>query len=391
MHLKAFVIILLGLAGMACAAPEVRETAPGPATTLDSGWIDALAQAVGDRRVLQLGESGHGMAETYKLKTDIVRRMHQRHGFDVLAVEGGLAECWVTAQNLAAWSAEQSMRACFWGAWSSEEAEELFEYLRSAAASRRPLRLVGFDNSPTSMAFLQWLESNPGTPPALLAAERDFIRLFDVTPEEEEEPMAPVQARAVANYRQAYAALEDPGLRMIVADRLATLDFDPDNFSREVFERTREQRMAANLLQHIADNPGSRVMVWAHNAHVSHAYSGFIGGVERQGEFVHRALGDQSYSVGIYPLAGRGYAWFINQEYELRAPRAGSLESQLAQLPGNPVFLDLRGADARAQPWTRQQVVSFEWGLNEQVIVPAQMYDGLLLIREVTPITRSLD
>ena len=180
-------------------------------------------------------------------------------------------------------------------------------------------------------------------------------------------------------------------LALIIEDRLATLEFDPADFDRAAFERLREQRMAVNLLRHIQREPEARIIVWAHNAHVAHAYSKFVGGVRRQGEFVHSALGDAGYTLGIYALGGRGYAWFINQDYDLRPPEAGSLEARLATLQGDPVFLDLRGAAATQHPWIRQPVKSFEWGLNEQLIVPAEMYDGLLLIREVTPITRPGD
>lgn len=192
-------------------------------------------------------------------------------------------------------------------------------------------------------------------------------------------------------YRRAYQELDDPMLAMIIEDRLATLDFDPADFDRMAFERERERRMAVNLLRHLQREPGARVIVWAHNAHIAHAYSDFVGDVQRQGEFVHSVLGDESYTVGIYPLSGQGYAWFINQDYEIRPPQPDSLEARLAQIPGDPVFLDLHGAAAQQHPWTRQPVMSFEWGLNEQLIVPAEMYDGLLLIRAVTPITRGVD
>ena len=390
--MKTHPLVLIAVACSIAACATVPEPTPAPpvAPPAPAEWQERIAAAADGRRVLQLGESGHGMAETYLLKTELVRYLHRNHGFDLLAVEGGLAECWVASQRLQEWSARQSMDACFWGAWGSEEAQALFEYLRGAAASGRPLRLVGFDNSPTSRAFLRWVETTPGLPPALLAAERDFINLFDAG-RDDDEPMATAQARAVANYRRAYAELEDDELRMIVADRLGTLDFDPEDFDRELFELIREERMAANLLLHVQRNPGSRVIVWAHNAHIAHAYSHFVGGVPRQGEFVHEALGERSYTVGIYPLRGRGYAWFVDQEYDLRPPEPGSLEARLAELQGNPVFLDLHSAEARAMPWTREAVVSFEWGLNEQVIVPVEMYDGLLLIREVSPITRGGD
>lgn len=388
MQNNVILVVLLAVLGGGCAA-----TAPAPGTPQAGhapAWLQSLTKAVGDRRLLQLGESGHGMAETYLLKTEIVRHLHEQHGFDVLAVEGGLAECWVAAQRLVDWPAEQSMRACFWGAWASEEAEALFEYLRAAAVAGRPLRLVGFDNSPTSGAFQGWIEATPGLPPALGRAEQDFLRIFSGE-FEGEAGLAEVRARAVLSFEEAYAAVTDPMLTMIIEDRLGTLDFDPAEFDRAAFERARERRMAVNLLRHVQREPEARIIVWAHNAHVAHAYSKFVGDVPRQGEFVRSALGDSIYTLGIYPLAGRGYAWFINQEYDLRPPETGSLEARLAALRGDPVFLDLRGAAAQQHPWVRQPVTSFEWGLNEQVIVPAEMYDGLLLIREVTPITRPAD
>lgn len=372
------------LVGCATARPVESPAAQAPA------WLESLTAAVGNRRLLQLGESGHGMAETYRLKTEIVRHMHERHGFDVLAVEGGMAECWVAAQHIAEWSAAKSMRACFWGAWASEEAEALFEYLRAAAAAGRPLRLVGFDNSPTSGAFSDWIEATPGLPSSLGRAEQDFLRIFTGDFEGEAD-LAQLQARAAANYRAALAAVTDPMLALVVEDRLATLEFDPAKFDGAAFEQLRERRMAVNLLRHIQREPEARIIVWAHNAHVAHAYSKFVGGVPRQGEFIHGALGEAGYTLGIYPFGGRGYAWFINQEYDLMVPEDGSLEARLAELGGNPVFLDMRAASAERHPWIRQPVKSFEWGLTEQVIVPAEMYDGLLLVREVTPITRPVD
>lgn len=386
MSTRAAIIILLAASSFACASREVV----GPRVGATPAWLQSLTEAVGDRRLLQLGESGHGMAETYRLKTEIVRHLHEQHGFNVLAVEGGIAECWVAAQRLVEWTAEQSMQACFWGAWASEEAEALFEYLRSAAAAGRPMRLVGFDNSPTSRAFSGWIEATPSLPPTLGSAEQGFLRIFAGN-FGGEETLAAVRRRAAADFQAALAATTDPVLAMIIEDRLATLEFDPADFDRAEFERRREQRMAVNLLRHIQREPDARIIVWAHNAHVAHAYSKFMGGARRQGEFVHSALGDAGYTLGIYPLGGRGYAWFINQDYDLRSPEAGSLEARLAALPGDPVFLDLRGTAVQRHPWLRQPVVSFEWGLNEQQIVPAEMYDGLLLIREVTPITRSGD
>lgn len=384
MVFRITILVVIGLGMGACtfqdSAPRAEETT--------SAWMTEFIDAVGDHRVVQLGESGHGMAETYQLKTQTVRHLHREHGFDLLAVEGGFAECWVAARQLAEWSPRASMKACFWDAWASDEAEALFQYLQAAASANRPLRLVGFDNAPTSRAFQDWLDGSPELPEALRRAETDFQVIMSGKLDDAEVLRA-YQKRAQESYLDVVHELESPMLRAIVEDRLATLDFDASQFDWQTFERVRERRMAANLLHHLENNPTSRVIVWAHNAHIAHAYSQFVDSVERQGEIIHRALGRDAYSLGIYALEGRGYAWFMNDEYDLVTPPQDSLERRLATSDGDPVFLDFRDAPMPEYGWIHEPVMSLEWGLNPQEIVPSRMYDGVLLIRKVSPISRT--
>ena len=43
---------------------------------------------------MQLGESGHGVREFNLAKVRLIRFLHEEMGFDVLAFESGLFECW---------------------------------------------------------------------------------------------------------------------------------------------------------------------------------------------------------------------------------------------------------------------------------------------------------
>jgi erythromycin esterase len=47
-----------------------------------------------DRRIVQLGESGHGVAEFNHAKVRLIKFLHQQMGFDVMAFESGLYECY---------------------------------------------------------------------------------------------------------------------------------------------------------------------------------------------------------------------------------------------------------------------------------------------------------
>ena len=52
-----------------------------------------LAPLLEGKRVVQLGESGHGVAEFNWMKARLAKYLHERLGFDVLAFESSLSGC----------------------------------------------------------------------------------------------------------------------------------------------------------------------------------------------------------------------------------------------------------------------------------------------------------
>src|SRR5262245_46479988 len=55
--------------------------------------LEGLKKAIGDARILQLGEQTHGDGATFHAKTRLIKFLHQQCGFDVLAFESGLYDC----------------------------------------------------------------------------------------------------------------------------------------------------------------------------------------------------------------------------------------------------------------------------------------------------------
>lgn len=353
-------------------------------------WLRSLADAVNGRQVVQLGENGHGVAEFYTFKTDIVRHLHELHGFDILAVEGGVAECWLTNNFLDDWTARQAVQACFWDTWVGAESEALFAYLKSRRDSDRPLKLLGFDNQPTSRVFEEWLAGSPEalTPDKaarLYQAESALGRIFSGHVEDPAE-VADLHQVALNGYRSVEP--DNDMLRLIIANRLASLNFDPAELSMEVIGPMRDALMAELLLAHIEAAGQARMLVWAHNAHIAHAYSVHVGGYKRQGEFVHERLGDRSYTIGIYSGSGQAYAWFRNEDVELRDAEEGSLEARLLADPGPVIFADLGELRRSGEHWVDESVSAMEWGAWPQDIIPSEMFDGILVVRQVSPLSR---
>ncbi|MBV8932074.1 MAG: erythromycin esterase family protein, partial [Kutzneria sp.] len=61
-----------------------------PAAPLDDlAWLD---EAVGDARVVAIGESAHYNHESYLLRHRLLRYLVERHGFTAYATESGFTE-----------------------------------------------------------------------------------------------------------------------------------------------------------------------------------------------------------------------------------------------------------------------------------------------------------
>src|SRR5262245_636538 len=106
----------------------------------DFADLQFLKTTIGERRLVQLGESGHGVAEFDSAKVRLVKFFHEQMGFDVMAFESSIYECF--AANGAANSVNM-LRGSIFGVWATEEVLPLFAYIKSTQDPAHPLALAG--------------------------------------------------------------------------------------------------------------------------------------------------------------------------------------------------------------------------------------------------------
>lgn len=128
------------------AVPFRADAAPD-----DLSDLAPVAAALGDARVVLLGEQTHGDGGAFAFKARLARFLHLERGFDTLAFESDAEACaraWTTIRE--APGDVVTARAAFADAvfdiWSeTAQVDPLVRHLAASAGSARPLELVGFD------------------------------------------------------------------------------------------------------------------------------------------------------------------------------------------------------------------------------------------------------
>lgn len=327
--------------------------------------LDPLLAAIGDSRVVLLGEASHGTHEYYTWRARLSRRLILEKGFQFIAVEGDWPDCFEVNQMIKQPEnihAPQLLRTFnrwptwMWGNW---EIAALTEWLRKHNAATPEAQRVGFYGLDVyslweSLEQIQHYAAEKG-PTAAEAARRAYhcFEPYSADPQE--------YAEAVAFVSQ---DCEDEVVAMLRALRQQPLPPGPDGRGRELAFATDQNALVAvnaeryykamvrggasswnvrdehmmETLNRLLDlhGPAAKAIVWAHNTHVGDArYTDMAGeGMVNLGQLARQALGRREvFSVGFGSyegavIAGRrwGDPW---QQMRVPPARRGSWEDLL--------------------------------------------------------------
>lgn len=408
-------LCLPALLGAQTAAPRVRsEWADSiralyhPLTTLEADAPDDsdlafLGASLAGRRLVALGESAHGVSEFSTVKTRLIKYLHESLGYDVIAFESSLFECWAADRRAAGQSAETTLRDSLFGVWHNRETLELFEYIKATKATSRPLVLAGFDIQVSSARGLadrpRMLREAIASVDPVYAAEverRDgeFAARYD-------DP-AWLAAHA-ASFRTFYANLawwlgaraeaiaaahpETPEMAAVLRRTASSMEAFILQLLRTGSERTavREAGMADNAASLARDiYPGRKILLWGHNAHLGRSAAGEAAPrIPAMGARLAAAFGPAYYAIALF--AGGGEAcWNDRTPYDWASPRDNSLEAVLMAAGAGALMVDLAGAPPGGPgAWMSSRLPVKDWGYRDTTLVPRDLFDALLFIRDI--------
>jgi erythromycin esterase len=419
---------LLGAMLLLACAPQSAVTAmPGLVThpidpsAADGGAPGAeyLDRYVGGRSVVQLGESIHITEEFPLVRLQLVRRLHEHHGFDVLAFEGTALGAWLAQDHLyrsrdPAAAARRAQELAWFGLWQTQPMLDVMAYIASTMQTSSPLYLASFDVQPASSRAFEG--SAVKALDALFEAVKSYEPLPDAAaPARWRDAIAPLLGcsrsappKTLAERQSAELAVAElkmwfdrasPSVASQHGERHARALVDIPSSLRASIELCRrvqgsdmrtyqESRDALNaqraldLRDHVSLT--HQVMLWAHHSHINFNASG--KNPVSMGQHLHERLGDELYSIGLFAGAGEALELREGTLIEIAARQIApasryGVESLLSGVASGSFFLDLaplRSNEAWLQPLTARQEV-----LGRSHIIPARDFDAAIFVRDV--------
>ena len=381
----------------------------------DFADLQFLKPVLEGRRIVQIGESHHSVAEYGAVKTRLIKFLHQEMGFDVLAFESSIYECF--AADLRRLSATDALFSTIFGVWAFEEVLPLFEYLKQTQATARPLAFSGFDpqissrtGAATRPAFFQRVVGvlDPVYANDVAIFDAQFVdriqREGPAYARDEEDRLVAFYTRLAVFLEANRAALAEafPGdASPLIAQRVAwssvklvqllrSYGNNPDDASLQGHMAIRDNAMADNLTFLARElYPDRKIIVWAANIHVRHANAATTWVFPTMGQWLSERFRDELYTIGLYP--NRGTVPGARSVFSIDPAEPGTLERLLSDAGSPQLFVDLlhqsRGNGTRwmFEPMlSRDASISGPQAMLPVLIVPRDQYDGLLFIDRVS-------
>lgn len=349
-----------------------------PLPPVESDAFAALFDRYADARVVLIGEASHGTSEFYRCRAAITRRLIERHGFTVVAVEADWPDAaqidrQVRQQEPPTWTRQAFQRFPTW-MWRNREVLEFCSWLTQHNAALPMARRVEFRGldvyslGASISAVLDYLERTDAAAAQAARQRYGCLKPWENAPA--------LYGRNVLHGQQSCEEAVVAQLRALLEQRLAHLAGDGEAFfdatqnarvvqAAEQYYRAmyhgsiaswnlRDQHMfdtLQRLLEH--RGPAAKAVVWAHNSHIGNASATAMGwaGEFNIGELCRNAWGRAAVLIGMGTDRGTVAAaddWDAPMHVQqVRPSRHDSWEQVFLQV-GLPASLtDWRDGDAR--------------------------------------------
>jgi erythromycin esterase len=323
-----------------------------------------LQSTIGKAHIVAMGEATHGTREFFQLKHRRLEFLVERMGFTVFGIEANWPESLAINDYVLNGNGDpaQALAGLYFWTWNTEEVLDLIQWMRSynqEPSHTKKVKFLGFDMQITGLAVVNVVAYlRRVDPEEAKIASTILAPLSDAGGEREYTNKSEQFRRETAvGINSLLARFDQQKSRYVDSSSrqewvLARHNLDVVHQAEEMHSAgpaelfsIRDRSMAENV-KWILDNevPRSKIMLWAHNGHVSTLP---VGAGEPMGMPLRRMYGKEmvvcgfSFDHGSFQAIEKGKGL---HEFMVGSAIPGSLDSALAAI-GIPIFaIDFRSA-----------------------------------------------
>ena len=382
---------------------QIKSTASVLDSNHDFSFIDKYIE---DKRMILLGENSHGIADYFKTKTELIRYLHQYHGFNVVVLESGLLEASLCKYFLSNDSPDKQIQNCLLDIYHNEEMKPLF-----SEDWAQSLTICGMDPQPTypliSEYMIDWLQHHfdHEVVETIKALEKRFFEIDKQIMEKTTKSTKKSMRIALQEYENVLKLLEfkrksytNPDIQKMclliqrgMQNRLQWLQVNLKGYLSSGIQRGYNMFQNVEwLMNHYYKN--EKIIVWAHNFHIrkSRSLTAKLLGIKSVGYWLQKKYPEDFYTIGLYAGSGT-FATQLRVELEIDMKKKDHyyLESLLSESVESDLFLplDVKNQNIDKKMWFKRKWWLLEsgfLGLSPKVMYPQNYYDAIIFLREVT-------
>ncbi|MGA3097135.1 MAG: erythromycin esterase family protein [Bryobacteraceae bacterium] len=365
-----------------------------------------------DARVVAMGEATHGTREFSQFKHRMFQFLVEELGFTVIGVEGNWPESLKVNEYVLDGKGDprEALAGIYFSMWQTEEVLEMVRWMRQYnqdAAHTRKLKFYGFDMQAPRVAEANVLEYlRRVDPESRETAAKTFAVLgewaandvYEHGPAEIKRGVAESLAAILRRFderKQEYIARSSLGEWTMVRQNMVIVKQAEVKLADQT-GHFRDQAMAENVKWILdQEEPGTKIMLWAHNGHIA----GDAQGYGPMGEHLREIFGGQAVLCGFVFQQGGFRAGDIDgdalRDFTVGPPPQGSLGATFAAI-GAPLFaIDLRHLPGgKVADWFDAPHITWHIGGGYTATTPgawflpiraARAFDMLIFVAKTTP------
>jgi len=333
----------------------------------DLAFLESLLK---DKSVIALGESTHGTKEFFQMKHRLVRYMVEELDYTIFAIEANFSECLAINDYVmyGKGDPELALRGIYFWTWNTEEVLDMIQWMRQYNeynVDTDKVRFLGFDmqyaigaakavqstlkelaiDYQEYQTILDSLELSKGYISNMDSAGQLLILAT----------LQKLQQEAESNEKLFIGNKSGKDYQLFLQHINILVQSVKYNNAADGY---RDSCMAANIKWITEYEKADRIVLWAHNAHISKSRMSEQMSYNMMGYWLRKIYGHKYYAIGFDFNTGNfrsKEAWFISEstkmsyrmkEFSITKTRKNTSNYIFAQAGMPILFLDYRSSDS---------------------------------------------